>query len=100
MSTKIATIGSVRNSSATVSAATSSAGNQRAPAHCVGGGSKPASFERLRARAVEQPVDERLRLLGLLGALDHGDAVRDLRLQVVGQLDRLQLAVGRATSER
>ena len=64
VSTKIATIGSVRNSSTTVSAATSSAANQPAGARSLRGRRLEAGvLERLLAVAVEQPGDERLRLL-------------------------------------
>ena len=95
-STKIATTGRTRNASAAGECGDEQRGNQRARVTRSAAAAKPAASSALRARAVQQPVDERARLLGVLGALHHGDAVGDLGLQRCGQLDRLELAVGGA----
>ena len=68
-------------------------GEARAAAH-FGGGSNPASSRAFAPAPSVRPSMNALAASGSLAPLDHRDAVLDARLERLGQLDRLHLAVG------
>ena len=81
VSAKIATTGSVEEQRARrVSARPAARGTARA-AHCGGGSNPAARSASLPRRRRRSPSTNALRLLRVLGALDHGDAVGDRRLR-------------------
>ena len=94
VSTKIATIGSVRNDSATASATASSGGNQRAWLTRRPGGRTRCRFNAWAPAPSSSPSMKACAPSAVARALDDRDAVLDGRLERVGQLDRPQLAAG------